>query len=87
MELSHGQRMEVERKLQMEERAKQRGNRRIPGALMENDEFSEDDELNRQMRFERMRLNRQEGEDEQEDAIMDGVLDYEDVKGKLSQWV
>lgn len=54
---------------------------------MENDEFSEDDEMNRQMRLERMRLIRQEGEDEQEDAIMDGALDFEDVKGKLSLWV
>ncbi len=54
---------------------------------MENDEFSEDEDMNRQMRIERMRLNRNEGEDEQEDAIMDGALDFEDVKGKLSLWV
>ncbi len=54
---------------------------------MENDEFSEDEDMNRQLRLERMRLNRSEGEDEQEDAIMDGALDFEDVKGKLSLWV
>ena len=84
-ELNYDQRMEVERRLNQQDRLKQR-NRRIPGAFYEDDEAEyEDDELAKQMRMQRLRDMRQaEGEEDQD---MQDVLDYEDVKGQLSQWV
>jgi hypothetical protein len=54
----------------------------------EDDEYMEDDILNRQMRMERQKMLRQgEGEIGDEDHEMEDVLDYEDVKGKVSTWV
>jgi len=68
----------------------QRG-KRVPGAFLDDDmnEYSEDDEiLNRQMRAERMKMIRGgDGDLGDDDHEMADVLDYEDVKGKVSIWV
>lgn len=83
------------------ERARQRNRSRVPGAFLDDEmngmagEFSED-ELARQFRLERMRQQRYDAEmADGNDYYGDGgaagglqdVLDYEDVKGKLSQWI
>lgn len=61
---------------------------RIPRAFIEDEEqySDEDEELARQRRMEQMKARRDEefGEEDQE---MEDVLDYEDVKGKVSVWV
>ena len=46
----------------------------------------EDEELQRQRRMEQLRARREEDFGD-EDQDMDDVLDYEDVKGKVSVWV
>lgn len=59
---------------------------------MEDEEYSENDEIARQMRLERMRAIKQGGEGsadmglEDQDMVQD-VLDFEDVKGAVSQWI
>jgi phage baseplate assembly protein W len=55
----------------------------------DNDEYSENDEIARQMRLERMRaLHGGENQaNAAEDEEMNDVIDYEDVKGQLSQWL
>ena len=60
----------------------------MPRAFMEDDaQYSdEDDELQRQRRMEQLRARREEDFGD-EDQDMDDVLDYEDVKGKVSVWV
>lgn len=53
-------------------------------------DFSEEDELQRQMRMERMRIQREgidANYDQGADMTLENVLDYEMVKGKLSEWV
>ena len=53
------------------------------------EEYSEGDDIAKQMRIERLRMLK-EGNDNQgaddHDMIAD-VIDYEDVKGTLSEWV
>ena len=61
---------------------------RRPGAFEDEDEFDDDG----QMRDIRMRKFREEREEQNEDVVdsedgMQDLLDYEDVKGKLSIWV
>ena len=61
---------------------------RRPGAFEDEDEFDDED----QMRDIRMRKFREEREEQNEDVAdsedgMQDLLDYEDVKGKLSIWV
>ena len=53
------------------------------------DEYSENDEIARQMRLERMRALHGGGGENQaaEDEEMNDVIDYEDVKGQVSQWI
>lgn len=60
----------------------------MPRAFMEDDaQYSdEDEELQRQRRMEQLRARREEDFGD-EDQDMDDVLDYEDVKGKVSVWV
>lgn len=75
----------------MQDRMKMRNDRaRLPGAFLDHDmnEFSEDDPIQRQLRMDRMRMKH--GEDDgaaYDDQDMDGALDFEDVKGKLSLWL
>ena len=70
---------------------RQKGKGRLPIALLNDEmhEYSDDDMLNRQIRQERMRVNRQGDGDliGGEDDEMDAGIDQEDVKGKLSLWV
>jgi Mini-chromosome maintenance protein 2 len=67
-ELDFQTRREAERELNQRERLMNRGGRRIPGALMDEElnEYSEEGLLNKQMREERMRM------------LHDGVLAMED---------
>jgi len=64
----------------------QRGRR--AGAFMDDNEYSENEEIARQMRMDRMRALHGDGnvamDDDQE---MNEVIDFEDVKGQVSQWV
>jgi hypothetical protein len=58
--------------------------------MNDDNEFSEDELLGRQIRQENMRIMRQrEGGDMigDDDQDMDNVLDLEEAKGKLSIWV
>lgn len=66
-------------------------NRRMPGALLDEEmnEYSDDHQLARQIKEERMRMLKEGmgvdmGDDD--DQEMDPV-DYEDIKGKLSIWL
>lgn len=64
---------------------------RRAGAFMDENEYSEGDDLARQMRLERMRQMRQ-GEEYMADGGMDqdmmqDVIDFEEVKGQLSLWL
>ena len=68
-----------------EERKQAWNKGRKPGAFFDAEE-DEEDELGRQMRMERMRAQRYEQNNDDQENMMD-ALDYEDVKGKLSQWV
>jgi|LauGreDrversion4_2_1035121.scaffolds.fasta_scaffold77616_5 DNA replication licensing factor MCM2 len=55
---------------------------------MNDDEFSEADQMAREMRFQRMKEMIHGGEDGGADHDMiDGALDFEEVKGQLSQWI
>ncbi len=90
-EMDYETRRELNKKMDLEERMRQKGKGRMPVALLGDDlnEYSGDDDINRQIRQERMRLLRQ-GEGEiigDEDQYMNDDLDLEDVKGKLSLWV
>lgn len=70
--------------MEQERRDKMRMQKRIPGAFMDDNEYSED-EYGRQARLERLRqMDEGMGDEDQE---MAEVLDYEDVKGQLSLWV
>ncbi len=53
-DMDYQQRREIERKIDQEERQRVHKGRRA-GAFMEDDEFSENDDIARQMRLERMR--------------------------------
>lgn len=62
----------------------------MPGAFLEDEEEDEEeDELQRAMRFARHRgANIGYGEENMTDYPMtDEALDFEDVKGRLSQWI
>lgn len=66
-----------------------RNKSRMPGAFFDEElggDYSED-ELGRTLRLERMRQQRYEQNNEGDQDNMLDALDYEDVKGKLSQWV
>ena len=86
-ELSMNQRMQVDERLDKEERLQKLGRR--PGALME-DEYDEDDEmLHNQMRQERLRMMREGGVDQgmNDSQEAENLLDYEDVRGPLFVWL
>jgi hypothetical protein len=47
-----------------------------------------DDELGRQIRLERMRQQKFDIDAaDNQDTLMQDAIDYEDVKGRLSQWI
>ncbi|CAI2383595.1 unnamed protein product [Moneuplotes crassus] len=58
-------------------------NRRIPVAMME-EEDSENEELARELRKERLRRDHKE---EEEDDIDEQYLDYEETKGSIHEWL
>ena len=63
-----------------------RQGRNVPAAFMDDDnEYSADEMINRQMRAEKLKMMR-EG-DYDDDQELNTNLDYEDVKGKVSIWV
>jgi DNA replication licensing factor MCM2 len=81
----------AEQQMAMQDKLRTHKGRRA-GAFMEDDEYSEQDEVARQIRMERMKaLNQGAGGDEDmqdgDQEMLQDVLDLEDVKGKLSQWV
>ncbi|CAI2383768.1 unnamed protein product [Moneuplotes crassus] len=57
--------------------------RRVPVAMMD-EENSENSDLARELRKERLRRDHREEED---DEIDEGYLDYEEAKGNLSEWL
>lgn len=67
----------------------QRGRR--AGAFMDDDEYSEQDDVARQIRMAKLREMRQGDEDmggdDADQDMMQDVIDYEEVKGQLSLWV
>ena len=80
-------RLEVEARLDREERFRMAGRR--PGAFID-DEYEEDqDEVLAAMKQERMRMMMRDngGADDDDDPGMDNVLDFEDVQGPLSVWL
>lgn len=86
-ELSMNQRMEVDQRLDQQDRLQKLGRR--PGALID-EEYDEDDEmLHNQMRQERLRMMREGGPDQgmQDSQDNDAVLDLEDVRGPLFVWL
>lgn len=67
---------------------------RRAGAFIDDDEYSEDGlDIGRQLRLEQMRKQMRQGEDgemhgaEGDQDMMQDVIDYEEVKGQLSQWI
>ena len=66
-------------------------NQRRPGAFMDDEyEENEDEALHHQMRQQRMRMMMMDGGDENgndEEFEMEKVLDLEDVKGPLQNWL
>ena len=86
-ELDYQQRREIERNMDQDARMRQQRGRRA-GAFMDDNEYSENEEIARQMRMDRMKALHGDGnvamEDDQE---MNEVIDFEDVKGQVSQWV
>jgi DNA replication licensing factor MCM2 len=90
--LNYEERRELEKRMDLEARAKAQRGRRA-GAFMDDDEYSEADDVARQMRLERMRQQNNRGDEDMGgtggddlDMVQD-VIDYEEVKGALSQWV
>jgi hypothetical protein len=86
-ELSMNQRMNVDKRLEQEDRLRQLGRR--PGALMD-EEFDEDDELlHNQIRQERLRMMREGVVDQgvHDSQDQENVLDFEDVRGPLFVWL
>lgn len=75
--------MEVDRRLDQEDRMRKQG--RVPTVFMEGSEYSADEMIQRQMRAEKLKMQR-EG-DYEDDQDLNTNLDYEDVKGKVSIWV
>jgi DNA replication licensing factor MCM2 len=86
-ELDYQQRREIERNMDQDARMRQQRGRRA-GAFMDDNEYSENEEIARQMRMDRMKALHGDGnvamDDDQE---MNEVIDFEDVKGQVSQWV
>lgn len=73
-----------------EERSRRRYNQRMPGALFDEEEEESDDELQRVMRMARHRGAQDGGaydENMMDFTMTDDAIDFEDVKGKLSQWI
>ena len=80
--------------MDQEARANAAKGRRAGAFMNDDDEYSEADDVARQMRLERMRQMRQGGDDDMgmngagdDQDMVQEVIDYEEVKGALSQWV
>eukprot|EP01022_Parablepharisma_sp_SALTPOND_P000960 TRINITY_DN105340_c1_g1_i1.p1 TRINITY_DN105340_c1_g1~~TRINITY_DN105340_c1_g1_i1.p1 ORF type:complete len:621 (+),score=50.62 TRINITY_DN105340_c1_g1_i1:414-2276(+) len=80
------QRKEVNKVLNERDREEMINNKRIPAALYEFDEGSEDDGDQRLLLRERQRRRQREAEGDMMDDGGD-MLDMEDIKGKLSEWI
>ena len=87
-ELTMQERRKVEQKLEAEDRAKLAKKKRLPEAMFSefDEEFSEDNELQKQLRRERLWMQ-QEEEMEAEEEEEAKYLDMEDPKGKISEWL
>lgn len=89
-ELNINDRLEVDERLDREQRMREAMQGRRAAALMD-DEFEDDEEgmLDNRMRQERMRMMRENGggADEQDHEDMGNVLDYEEIQGPLNLWL
>ena len=89
-ELNYQQRREIEKKMDQEQRVQKIKAKRMPGAFIDDDEYSDqDDNVARQMRLDRFRELREDGGMNSHDDPdgLQNVLDYEDYKGQLSSWI
>lgn len=83
-------RMQVDQQLEREERLRANiANRRV-GAFYDEENEEDDEYLHNEMRKERMRMmmdypNNPGGDDP--DADMQNMIDFEEVKGPLQQWL
>lgn len=84
LQLNAGDRAKVDLLLNVRDRKEGIKNNRMPTAMME-DDYSEDDELARQLRRERQKLQNQENEDDEE--IEANYLDFEESKGNIVEWL
>jgi DNA replication licensing factor MCM2 len=90
IELDMNERRDIDMQLDREELQRQAMQGRRPGALIDDEFEDEQDDINNQIRQERMRMMREGRYDDQavdEDEDMNKYLDMEDVRGQLSQWL
>jgi len=82
------ERREVERKLNERDRERLMEGKRVPGALYDLDEASDEDTERRFLLRERQRRRQREAEGKyQEEDFNDFMLDIEDRRGKLREWI
>jgi DNA replication licensing factor MCM2 len=84
IELDMNQRRDIDMQLDREELQRQAMQGRRPGALIDDEFEDEQDDINNQIRQERMRMMREGRYDDQavdEDEDMNKYLDMEDVRG------
>lgn len=80
--------MQIDQQLDREERLRLNNANRRPGAFMADEYDDDDNEIHNEMRRERMRRMLHDGNADEMDADdMQNMLDFEDVKGPLSQWL
>ena len=90
-ELSMNQRLDIDQRLDQQERMRAAMTGRRAAALMD-DEYEDDEEMmNNEMRQERMRMMRESGQDGAQNGEGDGdvadVLDFDEVQGPLNLWL
>jgi DNA replication licensing factor MCM2 len=77
-------RAQVDRLLNERDRHNAARGRRLPVAMLEED-YSEDDDLARQLRKEREKINREFDDDAEDDAGK--YIDMEEAKGNVAEWL
>jgi DNA replication licensing factor MCM2 len=83
LQLNADQKANVDMLLNERDRREGIQNRRVPVAMME-EEMSQDDELGKALRRERMKRDRQE---EDEEDIDTNFVNFEEQKGNLTEWL
>lgn len=85
-EMDPNARAMAERELNERDRRQMIKGKRLPVAMLQDDEYSDDEELARQLRRERQKLafDNDQQEDDEDDARL---LDFDDAKGNIVEWL